>query len=161
MNGAPSKTFGFFSFGRQRQDHNETVRDLLLLFPSADGLWLSALVSKFDDDGLLSRELIVDQVAQKILYVYHGWYPTTVSSDPLSVPAKNAYLVALHQRFPNADLGYLRSCILSTKYNHVQHITDKLLDMERRNEGYPKRTDVQETLKPNDLFRPLDYIEVC
>lgn len=153
-----SRALGFFSFGRRAtQDHADALRDLELLFPAVDRLWLSALVSKFDD-GLADRASIVDEVAQKIMYVYHGWYPTT-SKDPLSVSSKNAYLVALHQRFPNVQLSFLRSCILSTKYNHIQHITEKILDMERRSEPYPKSPDPQE-LTPSDLFRPLDYIEV-
>lgn len=148
-------------------DHSLALAQLSQLFPKIDVLWLKTIVSKYDS----GSPDVVAKVSEKILVVYRGWYPQT-EADPNSVAARNGYLLVLNERFPLADLAYLRGLIVQFKFNHgrflrervfsfdpVHKITDLLLEHDKRPEGYPKRTDVS-SLMPHDFFRSDDYVQV-
>ena len=103
----------------QKRAHESTAL-LLQLFPQADPLWLQSLVVQVQDsrsDKLLSTRSLVEQISEKILQLNYGWYPQ-IQGTPDSLEARNAFLKDLNQRFPVADIGFLRSCILSTQSNH-------------------------------------------
>jgi hypothetical protein len=132
----------------------ETLNKLTRLFPGIDKGWLSLLLLKYT-----TSHDAVEQVSEKILEHYHGWYPKT-DLNPNSVVARNKYLFILSEIFPLADVGFLRSCIVKLKSNHVYKIIERLLEMSKKSDGYPQRLEPG-PLSKSDYFKSKEYIAGC
>src|SRR6185437_502699 len=87
----------------------------------------------------------VERISEKIFNSNKGHYPKIPEGckNTNSIKAKNAFLLQLNELFPECDLGFLRERLCSTNQNHLQQITEKLLDMDKsgNKEGYPRRTN--------------------
>lgn len=130
------------------------------LLPAADPAYLEGLLAFYDLSEPPDR--IAQRVARKVFEVNAGEFPRAADGDARSPDSRNAYLEALAELFPDADLAFLRQCIIAEKSDVVNAVAAKLLRLDAESgAGYPRRLRVGEPLTDADRFRTPQYVKGC
>ncbi|KAJ3038766.1 hypothetical protein HDV00_000341 [Rhizophlyctis rosea] len=127
------------------------------VFPDIDTAWVDALRAPSTSNNWRGRD--VQAISDKILA--QGWYPKGSSE---CVDARNEYLTALVERFPDADVSHLRNLILERRANVSVMPTAKSIVYDATQallkSNYPKRLRAG-PLKEEEFFRNDAYIKGC